>query len=317
MPHPTICTSRPSAGPSGRHPRRRRSRKQDVTTAIHRFDISTPTRTRYRGSGQVSGYLLNQWSLSEYARRPARRQHRRAGMVRLERLDDLVADDASHRCGRTQPDRPRRNLGKGQRVYAVRFVGPAAYVVTFKQVDPLYTIDLSDPARPRVLGELELPGYSAYLHPIGADLLLGIGQDVDDAGSAGRHAVLAVRRLRPPAPDADRPCDARPGLVRGGVRPPRLPLLAANGPRRRAVRPARRGLSRDAGARNPARRPDRAPGRHGFADDHAVGRRRRQRLHDLGLRRRVERSRRPRRTGLGALPGAASRPSAEAGQPVD
>ena len=52
-------------------------------------------------------------------------------------------------------------------MYAVRFVGPTAYVVTFKQVDPLYTIDLADPARPRVLGELEMPGYSAYLHPIG------------------------------------------------------------------------------------------------------------------------------------------------------
>ena len=92
--------------------------------------------------------------------------------------------------------------------------------------------------------ELELPGYSAYLHPIGADLLLGIGQDVDDRGPAARHAALALRRLRPPAPDAARSRDARPGLVRGGVRPPRLPLLAAHRPRRRAVRPARGRLPR-------------------------------------------------------------------------
>ena len=54
--------------------------------------------------------------------------------------------------------------------------------MTFKRIDPLYTVDLADPTRPRVLGELELPGYSAYLHPIGADLLLGIGQDVSDQG---------------------------------------------------------------------------------------------------------------------------------------
>ncbi len=60
--------------------------------------------------------------------------------------------------------------------------GPTAYVVTFKQVDPLYTVDLSDPTQPRVLGELSLPGYSAYLHPIGSDLLLGIGQDVSEQG---------------------------------------------------------------------------------------------------------------------------------------
>ena len=69
-------------------------------------------------------------------------------------------------------------LGQGERVYAVRFIGNDGYVVTFHQVDPLYTLDLSDPAHPQVLGELTIPGYSAYLHPIGDNLLLGIGQDV-------------------------------------------------------------------------------------------------------------------------------------------
>ena len=62
----------------------------------------------------------------------------------------------------------------------MRFVGDTGYVVTFRQVDPLYTLDLSQPERPRVLGELKIPGYSAYLHPIGEDLLLGVGQDVDE-----------------------------------------------------------------------------------------------------------------------------------------
>jgi hypothetical protein len=69
-------------------------------------------------------------------------------------------------------------LGNGQRVYAIRFVGPTAYVVTFKQVDPLYTIDLSSPTSPKVAGQLELEGYSAYLHPVGDGLLLGVGVDV-------------------------------------------------------------------------------------------------------------------------------------------
>src|SRR6185436_1699304 len=60
-------------------------------------------------------------------------------------------------------------LGKGERVYAVRFVGDTGYVVTFRQVDPLYTLDLSAPARPVVRGELKIRGYSAYLHPVGDD----------------------------------------------------------------------------------------------------------------------------------------------------
>jgi uncharacterized secreted protein with C-terminal beta-propeller domain len=153
-----------------------------VTTAIHRFDISDPTRARYRGSGQVSGYLLNQWSLSEHD-----------GVLRVVSTDAPAwfgpSDSTESSLTTLRPGGGALNqigrvgnLGKGERVYAVRFVGPTAYVVTFKQVDPLYTVDLADPARPRVLGELVLPGYSAYLHPIGGDLLLGIGQDVNDQG---------------------------------------------------------------------------------------------------------------------------------------
>jgi len=64
----------------------------------------------------------------------------------------------------------------------VRFVGTTGYVVTFRQVDPLYTLDLSKPDAPRVVGELEIPGYSAYLHPVGDGLLLGIGQEATGAG---------------------------------------------------------------------------------------------------------------------------------------
>jgi uncharacterized secreted protein with C-terminal beta-propeller domain len=73
-------------------------------------------------------------------------------------------------------------LGKGERIYAVRFIGDVGYVVTFRQVDPLYTIDLSKPTAPKVLGALELLGYSAYLHPIAPDLLLGVGQDATPEG---------------------------------------------------------------------------------------------------------------------------------------
>ena len=73
-------------------------------------------------------------------------------------------------------------LGKGERIYAVRFAGDKGYVVTFRQVDPLYTLDLSHKTDPRVLGQLKIEGFSAYLHPISDKLLLGVGQDATAQG---------------------------------------------------------------------------------------------------------------------------------------
>ena len=93
-------------------------------------------------------------------------------------------------------------LGKGERVYAVRFVGNTGYVVTFRQIDPLYTVDLTDPAQPRVLGELKISGYSAYLHPIGEDLHARHRPGGRRGRSPARDADLDLRRLRPEEPEA-------------------------------------------------------------------------------------------------------------------
>jgi hypothetical protein len=73
-------------------------------------------------------------------------------------------------------------LGVGERIRGVRFVGDVGYVVTYRQTDPLYTVDLSDPTAPRVRGELAVLGYSAYLHPAGEGRLLGLGQDGTTSG---------------------------------------------------------------------------------------------------------------------------------------
>jgi uncharacterized secreted protein with C-terminal beta-propeller domain len=152
-------------------------------TAIHRFATSKARETDYRASGEVPGYLLNQWSLSE---------HR--GVLRVastaqpawwsggngsSRSSVTVLDE---RDGRLVQIGRVGNLGRGERIYAVRFIGDVGYVVTFRQVDPLYTLELSTPSRPRVAGELKLLGYSAYLHPMGGDLLLGLGQDATSEG---------------------------------------------------------------------------------------------------------------------------------------
>ncbi len=174
--------------------------KNGVQTEIHKFDISSPVKTHYRGSGKVSGYLLSQWSLSE---------HR--GVLRVVSTESPAWWGAG---GETESFlttlRPSGGalvqagrvggLGKGERVYSVRFVGDTGYVVTFRQVDPLYTLDLSLPERPRVLGELKIPGYSAYLHPIGEDLLLGVGQDADENGrpQGTQLSIFDVSDLRKP-----------------------------------------------------------------------------------------------------------------------
>ena len=80
-------------------------------------------------------------------------------------------------------------LGPGERIFAVRFMGDKGYIVTFEQIDPLFTLDLSDPAFPRVVCELEVTGFSSYLHPIGDDWLLAVGQE---ANEEGRIIGLAV-----------------------------------------------------------------------------------------------------------------------------
>ncbi|GIT77045.1 MAG: hypothetical protein Ct9H300mP31_15760 [Acidimicrobiaceae bacterium] len=73
-------------------------------------------------------------------------------------------------------------MGRGERIFAVRYVGDVAYVVTFRQTDPFYTVDLSDPTAPTVRGELKITGFSGYLHPVGPDRVLGIGQEATDEG---------------------------------------------------------------------------------------------------------------------------------------
>ncbi len=80
-------------------------------------------------------------------------------------------------------------LGRTERIYSVRFMGPAGYVVTFRQTDPLYTMDLSDPAQPRVRGSVALTGYSAYLHPASDTRLIGIGRQADAMGHVGGTQV--------------------------------------------------------------------------------------------------------------------------------
>jgi uncharacterized secreted protein with C-terminal beta-propeller domain len=154
-----------------------------VTTTIHRFDASDPASVEFTGSGQVAGWLYSQWAMSEHegVLRVASTTQSPFWGFRAASSQSLVTvlepgDGSLETIGVVS------GLGIDEQIYAVRFVGDAGYVVTFRQVDPLYVIDLSDPTSPRVAGELKIPGYSAYLHPIGDNLLVGVGQDADRNG---------------------------------------------------------------------------------------------------------------------------------------
>jgi uncharacterized secreted protein with C-terminal beta-propeller domain len=161
-----------------------RAVEQTAGTDIHRFDISDPTRATYDMSGHVDGQLLDQFAMDEHdghlrvATTTGEAWIERGGAGESESHVVVLAprDGALTEVGRVS------GLGRGETIQSVRFLGTVGYVVTFEQTDPLYTIDLSDPAAPRVAGELKILGYSAYLHPIGDGRLIGVGQDATEDG---------------------------------------------------------------------------------------------------------------------------------------
>jgi uncharacterized secreted protein with C-terminal beta-propeller domain len=90
-------------------------------------------------------------------------------------------------------------LAEGERIFSARFLGDIGYIVTFRQVDPLFAIDLSDPENPKVLGELKIPGFSDYMHPLGDDHLLTIGRDIDENTQVDRGTALQIFDVSDPA----------------------------------------------------------------------------------------------------------------------
>ena len=156
---------------------------QGQRTEIHRFDISGTARPSYLGSGSVPGRLQSRYSLSDYA-----------GSLRIATTGGRIGSAQTSavyvlNSNSLQTTGQLLGLGRNEQIYAVRFVGPMAYVVTFRQTDPLYVIDLHNPAAPKLAGTLQLTGYSNYLHDAGDSRLIGVGQE---ASAAGRVAGLQV-----------------------------------------------------------------------------------------------------------------------------
>lgn len=144
------------------------------TTKIYKFDIRNYN-ISYLGCGEVDGFTLNQFSIDEYN-----------GYLRIATSTGSWGENISNKVYVLDSDLKVvgkiEGIAKGETIKSVRFTGDTGYVVTFEQTDPLFVIDLSNPEKPEIKGELKIPGFSTYLHPVGENLVLGVGVDGDENG---------------------------------------------------------------------------------------------------------------------------------------
>lgn len=145
---------------------------QQANTEIFKFALDG-TAVKFLASNEVKGTLLNQFSMDEYN-----------GYFRIVTTEGFVWDEAAPSKnhlfimdGGMKQVGSAEDLAAGERIYSARFIEDKAYMVTFKETDPLFVIDVSAPSAPEVLGELKIPGFSNYLHPLGENHLIGFGYD--------------------------------------------------------------------------------------------------------------------------------------------
>lgn len=154
--------------------------EETYQTGIHRFSLPAGDAARYEASGTVDGHLLNQFSM-----------HDQDGtfFVATTTGTPWSSEGSESQIVSMQPNEDRLEqigivggIGKGEQIFSVRYVQDTAYVVTFRQTDPFYVVDLSAPTDMVVRGELKIPGVSTYLHPISDSLVIGVGQEGTDEG---------------------------------------------------------------------------------------------------------------------------------------
>ncbi|HSJ38054.1 MAG TPA: beta-propeller domain-containing protein [Planococcus sp. (in: firmicutes)] len=164
---------------------------QLANTEIFKFALDG-TDVSFLASSEVKGSLLNQFSMDEYN-----------GYFRIATTEGLSWDEASPSKnhlfildGGMQQVGSVEDLAKGERIYSARFIGDKAYMVTFKETDPLFVIDVAVPSSPQVLGELKIPGFSNYLHPLGEDHLIGFGSDTKLVASKEGEARVVTGGMK-------------------------------------------------------------------------------------------------------------------------
>jgi len=154
-------------------------------TIINKISINNHN-IKHVGTGEVPGHILNQFSMDEYNRnfRIATTLGEVWGTLKSQN-NVYVLDENMQVTGKLE------GLAPGEKIYSVRFMGDRGYVVTFKKIDPLFVIDLSNPEKPDVLGKLKIPGYSDYLHPYDENHIIGIGKETVEA----EDALIEQRQL--------------------------------------------------------------------------------------------------------------------------
>ncbi|RXZ76639.1 hypothetical protein EBB07_34020 [Paenibacillaceae bacterium] len=151
-------------------------------TKVHKFRLDHG-RIVYIGEGAAPGTILNQFSMDEhegYFRIATTKGNMFASGEETSKNNIYVLDEQLQIAGKLE------NLAPGERIYSARFMGKRAYMVTFRNVDPLFAIDLANPAKPAVLGQLKIPGYSDYLHPYDENHLIGFGKETIELPSKGQ-----------------------------------------------------------------------------------------------------------------------------------
>lgn len=137
-------------------------------TEIYKFDISKDGYVTYRTKAKVKGETINQYSLDEY------NGHLRVALYDMDGARVVILDEKLNEIGTS------KSVAKGEKMYSSRFMNNKLYLVTYRTMDPLFVIDLSDEKQPKVLGELKIPGYSTYLHPYDENHLIGIGMETKE-----------------------------------------------------------------------------------------------------------------------------------------
>ncbi len=171
----------------------------EFETELHAFEFVPGAPARYLASGAVDGSLLNQFSLDEHEGflrvittdgSPWNQDDLSSTGLTVLREDGETLVQVGHVGG----------LGEGESLYAARLLDEVGFAVTFRQIDPFYVLDLRDPANPQVTGELKIPGFSTYLHPLGDGRVLGIGQNATEDGQVTGLKVSMFDVSDPAAP---------------------------------------------------------------------------------------------------------------------
>jgi len=177
-------------------------------TDLYRFSLKDGAVTM-ESQGSVPGYVLNQFSMDEYngyfrivTTENVTHYFNEGGIASAEqektRNHLFVLDESMNIVGSIE------DLARGESIYSARFMGDTGYFVTYRQVDPLFTVDLSTPSEPKILSELKVPGFSNYLHPFGDGLLLGFGQNSDEESGEIQGLKLSMFDTSDPAAVAEK-----------------------------------------------------------------------------------------------------------------